>query len=185
MRWRSILAMAIAMAVVVAACGEPSEPTTIGDGAVTVETFDDFGAEHFADAEVQSILDGSSSFAYETSPATSGPHAGTWAPCGIYTEEVPEVFAVHSMEHGAVTVHYDPTLPAADVELIQRAARELGSHVVVTPRATLAEPVVLTAWTVMARLGDVDTQAITAFWNEYSQRGPERLPCPLEVDQAG
>lgn len=181
MRWCSLLAIA----VVAAACSEPSEPATIGDGGVTVETYDSFGAEHFADAEVESILNGTSSFAYETSPATSGPHAGTWAPCGIYTEEVPEVFTVHSMEHGAVTIHYDPATPTAELERIQQVARELGSHVVVTPRASLAEPVVLTAWTVMVRLGDVDTQAITDFWNEYSQQGPERLPCPLEVDQAG
>lgn len=181
MRWCSMLVIAM----VAVACGEPSEPATIGAGAVTVETYDDFGAEHFADADIQSILDGSSSFAYETFPATSGPHAGTWAPCGIYAEEVPEVFSVHSMEHGAVTVHYDPALPVGDIERIRQAARELGSHVVVTPRSALTEPVVLTAWTVMARLGDVDTQAITDFWNEYSQQGPERLPCPLEVDQAG
>lgn len=172
-----------ALLATVAACGGASEPTVIGDGAVTVETFDDFGNDHFADSEVQAIVAGSSTYSYETFPATSGPHAGTWAACGVYRQEVPQVFTVHSMEHGAVVIHYDPALPPEDREAIEKAATELGSHVVVTPRANLAEPVVLTAWTVMARLGEVDTASITQFWNEYAQRGPERLPCPLEVDQ--
>jgi hypothetical protein len=173
------------LTVIVAACGGTAEPTVIGDGAVTVETFDDFGNDHFADTEVQAIVDGSSTFSYDTFPATSGPHARTWAACGIYTDEVPEIFSVHSMEHGAVTIHYDPALSPADRGAIEETARHLGSHVVVTPRANLAEPVVLTAWTAMARLGEVDAASITAFWNEYAQRGPERLPCPLEIDQAG
>lgn len=173
-----------ALSVVVVACGGGAEPADVGTGLV-VERFDDFGAEHFADADVQAIVEGTSTFAYETFPATSGPHASRWAPCGIYTEEVPEVFSVHSMEHGAVVIHYDPTLSEPDRDAIHEVARQLGSHVVVTPRTGLSEPVVLTAWTVMARLGEVDTAAIEEFWNDHSQQGPERLPCPIEVDQAG
>ncbi|MDX1448131.1 MAG: DUF3105 domain-containing protein [Acidimicrobiia bacterium] len=172
----------VAVALAVAACSGGSEPVELGVG---VERFDDFGNQHFADSDLQDILAGASTFAYETFPATSGPHAASWAPCGIYVEEVPEVFVVHSMEHGAVIIHHDPGLPGTDVDAIHSTARSLGSHVVVTPRAGLAEPVAVTAWTVMARLGSVDTGAIEDFWDEFSQQGPERLPCPIEIDQAG
>lgn len=171
----------LVLAVGVAACGGEDEPAVIG--SMTVETFDDFGAEHFSEADVQAIVAGASAFAYETFPATSGPHAGNWAPCGIYAEEVPEIFSVHSMEHGAVVIHHQPGL--AEIAEIHALARDLGSHVVVTPRSGLAEPVVLTAWTVMGRMAEVDLDSIRTFWDDHSQRGPERLPCPFEVDQAG
>lgn len=172
------------LVAVLVACGGESEPADIGSG-LAVERFDDFGAVHFAEAEVQAILAGTSTFSYETFPATSGPHAPNWAPCGIYAEEVPEVFAVHSMEHGAVVVHHDPALAAADLSAIREVARQLGSHVVVTPRAGLSEPVVLTAWTVLLRLGEPDTTAIEEFWSDHAQQGPERVPCPIEIDQTG
>ncbi|MFP5333150.1 MAG: DUF3105 domain-containing protein [Acidimicrobiia bacterium] len=171
------------VAMVLVACSGSDEPADVGSG-LAVERFDDFGSEHFADSDVQAIISGTSTFAYETFPATSGPHAASWAPCGIYVEEVPEVFTVHSMEHGAVIVHHDPTLADTELTAVYDTARRLGSHIVVTPRTGLAEPVVLTAWTVMARLGAVDTTAITEFWNGYGQQGPERLPCPIEIDQA-
>lgn len=174
----------LVMLILAAACGGAAEPADVGSGLV-VERFDDFGAEHFAETDVQAIVDGTSSFAYDTFPATSGPHASSWAPCGIYTDEVPEVFSVHSMEHGAVVVHHDPALSAADLEAIRETARQLGSHVVVTPRSGLAEPVVLTAWTVLARLGEPDTAVIEEFWNTHAQQAPERLPCPMEIDEAG
>lgn len=175
---------AVMLLMLAAACGGEVEPADVGGGLV-VERFDDFGPEHLADAEVQAIVDGTSNFAYETFPATSGSHASSWAPCGIYTEEVPEVFSVHSMEHGAVVVHHDPGLASTNLDAIREMARQLGSHVVVTPRSGMAEPVVLTAWTVLARLGESDTAAIEEFWNANSQQGPERLPCPIEIDQAG
>lgn len=177
------------LVIVLMACSGADEPPGDAEpaevaGGVAVERFDDFGAEHFAEAEVQAIVAGTSTFRYETFPATSGPHASSWAPCGIYAEEVPEVFSVHSMEHGAVVVHHDPALAVTEIDAIRATARRLGSHVVVTPRAGLAEPVVLTAWTVLARLDTPDPAAIEAFWNDHSQKAPERLPCPIEIDEA-
>lgn len=176
------------VAVVLVACSADAEPPDTGSPPVTaegvvVERFDNFGAEHFAEAEVQAIVAGTSTFRYETSPATSGPHASIWAPCGIYAEEVPEVYSVHTMEHGAVVVHHDPALDPTEIDAIRATARRLGSHVVVTPRAGLTESVVLTAWTVLARLETPDTVAIEAFWNDHSQQAPERLPCPIEIDE--
>lgn len=169
--------------VFLAACGgSGGGDAEVGEGGLTVETFDDFGNQHLVEAEVQAIVAGTSSFSYETFPATSGPHAANWAPCGIYLEEIPEVFTVHSMEHGAIVVHHDPALSAADIDVIHETARDLGSHVVVTPRAGVEDPVVLTAWTAMARLPEVASAPIIGFWEDWAQQGPERLPCPFDVD---
>jgi len=140
--------LALALVIAVSACAQPAQVAV--DSSLTVETFADTGNEHFPDTEVQAILAGTSDFSYSTFPATSGPHAATWAPCGIYRETVPEIFDVHTMEHGGVVVHYDPSLPTDQRDSIENLARELGSHILVTPRPGLPAEVVLTAWTVMA-----------------------------------
>lgn len=178
----------LVVGVLVAACAGPStapeETAVVGVGALTVETFPDFGNPHLTDADVQAILAGTSSFAYDTFPATSGPHAPGYAPCGVYREEIPEIFTVHSMEHGAVVIHVAPTVPEDERAVVEDLARDLGSHVIVTPRSLLDSPVVVTAWTVMARLSAVDVDAIRSFWQEHARQGPERAACPFEVDQA-
>ena len=44
-----------------------------------------------------------------------GDHFARWLACDVYDEEVPAELAVHSLEHGAVWVTYDPELPAEQV----------------------------------------------------------------------
>lgn len=53
--------------------------------------------------------------------------------------------AVHSMEHGAVWLAYDPDLPAVQIDTLKERVRGL-SHVIISPYATLSEPVVASAW---------------------------------------
>jgi hypothetical protein len=55
---------------------------------------------------------------YPTTPPASGPHADAPLPAGVYdslTES--QLFqAIHSLEHGATIVWYDPAAPAGPVE---------------------------------------------------------------------
>src|SRR5262245_44622584 len=52
---------------------------------------------------------------YPQVPPVGGPHNPVWLNCGIYDQPAPNENAVHSMEHGAVWITYQPDLPAADV----------------------------------------------------------------------
>jgi len=56
---------------------------------------------------------------YDQTPPAGGPHNAIWLNCGIYTEPVPNVNAVHDLEHGAVWVTYDPSLPAESVSKLR------------------------------------------------------------------
>ena len=142
-----------------------------------VESFDDLGGGH--------ISEGDPTPEYNSSPATSGRHLSTSAPCGIYTEEVPDLIAVHNLEHGTIVVNYQPDLGSAQIEELETFARSKTSHVLVAPRADIADPVVLTAWTRMLRLPDADLASLEAFYDAYSRRGPEAgVACPMAVDQA-
>jgi hypothetical protein len=55
--------------------------------------------------------------AYPTTPPASGPHADVPLPAGVYDSlTLSDLFrAIHSLEHGATVIWYDPTAPAEKV----------------------------------------------------------------------
>ena len=55
---------------------------------------------------------------YEESPPVGGPHSGTWQNCGIYEAPINNENGVHSLEHGAVWITYDPSLPQEDIDTL-------------------------------------------------------------------
>ncbi|HET9966829.1 MAG TPA: DUF3105 domain-containing protein [Streptosporangiaceae bacterium] len=52
---------------------------------------------------------------YSGTPPVGGRHNATWMNCGIYDQPVPNERAVHNMEHGAIWITYQPSLPQAQV----------------------------------------------------------------------
>lgn len=77
-------------------------------------------------------------------PPSGGDHNPRPLTCGVYDQQPPDEFAVHSLEHGAVWIAYGPAVPAADVQVL----RGYGSldHVLVTPYAGMDTPITLVAW---------------------------------------
>jgi len=120
---------------------------------------------------------------YRTTPPTSGDHWPRWAPCGLYSEALPDELVVHNLEHGQVVVHHNLSDPAQSDQLREVLYGIAGfkDWGVARPYERIPQgTVVLTAWGVMQRLPGVDGSAIKAFFNKYSQGGastPEVLPC--------
>lgn len=142
-----------------------------------VETFPDLGGQHLAA--------GAPAPAYNSDPPTSGPHLPTPAPCGIYRQPVPDVASVHSMEHGAIVVQYDPALAQDEIEQLEEIGRSIGGEIIVAPRPGNPAPVALTAWTKRLLIDRVDQDVISAFEREFGNRGPEPLAqCPFQVDES-
>ena len=143
------------------------------------------GLETFADLRGGHLQVGDALPSYNSSPGTSGPHALSPAACGIYTEEISDIVQVHDLEHGTVVVQYQLSIGDDDRARIQEFARAKGTHILVAPRADLTHPVVVTGWTRMLRLDNVDLNAIGVFYDRFAQRGPEvGVACPFEIDQA-
>ncbi len=123
--------------------------------------------------------------AYNSSPATSGPHRPSPASCGIYTEELEDVLLVHNLEHGTVVVQYQPDISAADLAALQNFARTVGTHILVAPRADLPAPIVITAWTRMLTMDSLDLNTLQVFYDRWARIGPEMgVQCPFQMDQA-
>jgi hypothetical protein len=93
-----------------------------------------------------------------------------WQNCGIYDKPIPTENAVHSLEHGAVWVAYQPELPAADIEALQQQAQG-ERYLLLSPYPGLRSPVVLTAWQVQLELDSVGDERVWEFIDEYRQ-GP-------------
>jgi hypothetical protein len=124
--------------------------------------------------------------AYPQTPPAGGEHHPTWLNCGIYGEPVPNVYAVHSLEHGAVWVTYDPALSA---DALERLREHLPStYLVLSPYVGLPAPIVLSAWNVQLSVDGPDDPRLPRFLEEYwrHQNVPEPgAPCTGGSDGPG
>jgi hypothetical protein len=110
---------------------------------------------------------------YAQTPPAGGEHHPTWLNCGLYAEPVPNAYAVHSLEHGAVWVTYDPKLSADTLAALRQHLPS--SYVVLSPFAGLPSPIVLSAWNAQLRVESPDDPRLPRFFEEYwrNQRVPE------------
>jgi len=110
---------------------------------------------------------------YPQDPPVGGPHDPSWQRCMVYDAPVRNENAVHSMEHGAVWITYQPDLPESDRKVLAKLA-EGQTAVLISPYPGLKNPVVASAWGVQLRLDDVNDPRLPAFIARYAGNGPER-----------
>lgn len=99
-------------------------------------------------------------------PPVGGQHRNIWQNCGIYEEVVEPAYAVHSMEHGAMWITYQPDLDDDAVAELQDIVRG-ESFIILSPYPGLRSPVVLSAWQVQLELDGVDNGRISDFIEQY------------------
>ncbi|MFB6281405.1 MAG: DUF3105 domain-containing protein [Haloferacaceae archaeon] len=145
---------------------DEGDPSLLSD----VRSFPSEGARHVArGTDVE----------YGTYPPTSGPHYDGTVAAGFYEETPPMGELVHTLEHGAVVIYYDPAAltDAARESLRAWADAHTGTWqsvvVVPHPRENPDAPYVLTAWRHLLRMDEYDPQVVRAFLAEYLGRGPE------------
>jgi hypothetical protein len=121
-------------------------------------------------------VDSGTAVHYPTATPTSGTHAEGSPRCGILDQQIPNEFAVHSLEHGAVVIWYQPTLDDATVSELRDIVNRFDHHVILSPNAEMSDPVVATAWLRLKAYDGADPE-IEEFISVYRERGPERVPC--------
>lgn len=109
---------------------------------------------------------------YPQVPPVGGPHAAVWQTCGFYDGEFPKERGVHSMEHGAVWITFDPQrLTAADVDVLAELATA-GKEVLVSPFTGLPSAIVASAWGKQLLVESVADPRLVEFVN-YFDDGPQ------------
>jgi len=82
---------------------------------------------------------------YPQNPPVSGDHDLVWQNCGFYRVPVRNERAVHSLEHGAIWITYQPGTARRQVEELRSLAKR-DDRVLVSPYPGLDRPVVASAW---------------------------------------
>ncbi|OZM76396.1 DUF3105 domain-containing protein [Pseudonocardia sp. MH-G8] len=121
---------------------------------ITEQTYQ--GAQHVAPTE---------QVAYTGSPPTGGTHDQYWAACSgvVYEQPVRSENLVHSMEHGAVWIAYNPDQVDGDA-LAQLAARvQDRPYSVLSPYPGLDQPIALQSWGHQLKLADAGDPRIDQF----------------------
>ena len=103
---------------------------------------------------------------YPQTPPAGGDHNAAWLNCGVYREPVPDENAVHSLEHGAVWITYDPSLPADQVATLEAFA-DNQSYVLVTPYEGLGSNVAISAWGYQLKVDSADDERLPVFIQKY------------------
>ena len=173
----------MAFALLVSACGgsgsstepEPVDPAPVDTVAVEAPEeicpdAENAAPERLPVGEVQELENHGREHevcaSYDHTPPASGDHFPAWQNCGIYTQPIQNQTAVHSLEHGAVWVAYQPDL---DASLIQAMTERLKSEkfALMAPYPGLQNPIVLTAWTRQLAVDDWSDPAIEEFLDTY------------------
>lgn len=153
--------LSLIIAVVITSATPPVDPSTIEvEGVQEIEALE---AVH-----VESAVE------YEQTPPAGGPHNPTWLNCGIYEEPQQNENAVHSLEHSAVWVTYDPErVSGGDLDALRGAMPS--TYIILSPFPGLEAPVVASAWGVQVALDGVDDPRLADFIIKYrlAESAPE------------
>lgn len=169
-----VAVVALIVSIVIVNAQPQVDPATIEIAGV--EEFEGLEGTH-----VQGVVD------YEMTPPAGGPHNQVWLNCGIYEQPVQSENAVHSLEHGAVWVTYDPSvLSEAEIETLRDAVPS--TYMVVSPFEGLESPVVASAWGAQVFLDGVEDERLEDFVTKYllAETAPEPgALCTQGVDGQG
>ena len=167
------LLAALLTAMLAAACGGSS----IGDDPRLQQFDDEFttaGQQHYPNGSPVRID-------YATTPPYGGPHWTHPLRCGIYEQEQRFESMVHTMEHGAIVLYYQPLVVAADtVGEMRVAAAELlreGARLILTPSTRIGVPVAMASWGRLMLMDDFEADTLRAFIDAFEGDAPEELGC--------
>jgi hypothetical protein len=177
----SVAALLVVAAIVASIVFAPAAPPTYdrgdsdGSGIEGLETFENT-ANH-----VDTAVD------YEQTPPAGGDHNAIWLNCGVYTEPVPNENAVHSLEHGAVWVTYDPA-QVSDDDIAALEAQLPSTYTVLSPYEGMDTPIAVSAWNAQLKVDAADDERIEEFVRAYwrSTNAPEpNAACTGAFDAPG
>jgi hypothetical protein len=116
------------------------------------------------DASVTSGIHQAGDLTYPMTPPVGGPHNGYWQNCmgDVYTAEIAEEHAVHSLEHGAVWITYRPDLPQDQIDKLARRV-EGREFMLMSPYPNQDAPISLQAWGYQLKVDNADDSRIDDF----------------------
>jgi len=114
---------------------------------------------------------------YNTNPPTGGQHYDKTTPSGIYDKMLADGNLVHSLEHGAVILWYNPKKLSPDqLNSLKSVYGQTTGKGIMTPREGLDAPIALSSWGRLIKLNKIEDAKIKSFFATNSDRAPEQAP---------
>jgi hypothetical protein len=170
------VATAVAVAALTGCGGSNSKATPDAAQPTSIVSADMSGVKTI---KVNSANHVETAVQYPQTPPVGGDHNPAWQNCGAYAEPVLNELGVHSMEHGAVWITYQPDLSPDKIKALQALASGR-THLLVSPYSGLGSPIVLSAWGLQLTAEGADDPRIAQFISTYEQglQSPEPgAPC--------
>ncbi|MGH3914641.1 MAG: DUF3105 domain-containing protein [Pseudonocardiaceae bacterium] len=134
---------------------ENQDPSTQIDGVLKVE----YGSNNRGHVEFPQRV------AYDQFPPFGGPHDAAWATCDgeVYAQAVRNENMVHSLEHGAVWIAYNPAQVTGSAlqSLQDRVAGQ--EYLLLSPYPGLDSPISLQSWGHQLKVSDAEDERIDQF----------------------
>ena len=108
---------------------------------------------------------------YPQNPPVGGNHSPYVLACAVYRNVVPNEFAVHSLEHGAVWLTYQPDVPAADVNALGGLASLRPAYTLVSPYPGQPGRIMATAWGLQLSTSSAQDPRLKEFVQTYAGGG--------------
>jgi hypothetical protein len=116
---------------------------------------------------------------YPQTPPVGGNHSPIWQNCGFYDTPIANENGVHTLEHSAIWITYQPDLPDEEIDALRQLAHRQ-PYVLVSPFPGLPAPIVASAWGVQLALESGDDPRLSEFARAFrlGPQAPERGgPC--------
>lgn len=160
------LVIVIVAGLVAAAVAFAASTTTAGTGSLPA------GTQVFPEGDHSHV---SGTVTYDHVPPVGGPHNPVELNCGIYTVPVPNENAVHSIEHGAVWITFQPNLPLDQVTALQQLVEThyVGTerYLILSPYVGLPSPIVASAWGYQLSVSQVADPRLIQFIAKFAGGG--------------
>ncbi|KUO04175.1 DUF3105 domain-containing protein [Streptomyces caeruleatus] len=107
---------------------------------------------------------------YSSEPPVGGDHNQVWMNCNgdVYTKELKNEHAVHSLEHGAVWVTYTSKASKSDVEALAAKVKQT-PYTLMSPDEKQQDPIMLTAWGHQRTVTGAADPNVAKFFETYVQ----------------
>ncbi|MGW3986407.1 DUF3105 domain-containing protein [Streptomyces sp. NPDC004830] len=114
---------------------------------------------------------------YASVPPVGGDHNQVWMNCNgdVYTKELNNTNAVHSLEHGAVWVTYNADAKKADVDALAAKVKKT-PYTLMSPMDDQKDPIMLSAWGHQRTVTGADDPDVDTFFEKFVQG--EQTPEP-------
>ncbi len=102
-------------------------------------------------------------------PPAGGAHNSTPQQCDVYTQPIRQENAIHSLEHGAVWITYQPGLSSDQVSNLAGIVKG-DPYLMLSPYTGLPAPIVLTAWNHQLQMQSFDKDTVEQFIRSYKTK---------------